>query len=61
VPFFPLPAKIRTEILDPVWVEDDPAKAEDDDYVQEMYEVVERRLQEGMDRLAGRRSFPLLG
>jgi 1-acyl-sn-glycerol-3-phosphate acyltransferase len=61
IPFFPMPAKIRTEILEPVWVDDDPDRVEDDDYIQEVYEEVESRLQEGVDYLASRRSIPIMG
>jgi 1-acyl-sn-glycerol-3-phosphate acyltransferase len=61
LPFLPLPAKIRTEILDPVFLDDDPERVEDDAYVDAMYREVEGRIQAGVDRLASRRSFPLLG
>ncbi len=61
LPFFPLPAKLRSELLEPLFVDDDPERADDDDYVEEVYRLVERRLQAGMDRLANRRSFPVLG
>ena len=61
VPQIPLPAKIRTEFLAPIDVGDDPALAEDDDYVQRKYQEVVDALQEAMNLLAGHRSFPLLG
>jgi 1-acyl-sn-glycerol-3-phosphate acyltransferase len=57
----PLPAKIRTEFLDPIRVDSDPARADDADYVDSIYHHVEGALQAGMDRLAKRRSFPVLG
>jgi 1-acyl-sn-glycerol-3-phosphate acyltransferase len=57
----PLPAKIRTEILDPIEVDHDPERVNDQDYVDSVYCEVKDALQGGMDRLAGRRSFPLLG
>ena len=57
----PLPAKIRTEFLDPIRVDTDPARADDTDYVDKVYQEVEGAIQEGMDRLAKRRSFPVLG
>jgi 1-acyl-sn-glycerol-3-phosphate acyltransferase len=57
----PLPAKIRTELLEPVYVDTDPERAQDDSYVNRMYREVERRIQAGVDRLAKRRSFPVLG
>jgi 1-acyl-sn-glycerol-3-phosphate acyltransferase len=55
---FPLPAKLRYEILDPVEVDGD---VEDDDYVDGKFREVEQALQEGVDRLAGRRRFPIFG
>jgi 1-acyl-sn-glycerol-3-phosphate acyltransferase len=57
----PLPAKIRTEFLDPIRVDTDPARADDTDYVGKIYDEVEGAIQDGMDRLAKRRSFPVLG
>jgi 1-acyl-sn-glycerol-3-phosphate acyltransferase len=57
----PLPAKIRTELLDPIEVSDDPDKADDDDYVRSVYERVEADIQAGMDRLAAKRRLPVLG
>jgi 1-acyl-sn-glycerol-3-phosphate acyltransferase len=55
----PLPAKIRTELLDPIRVDDDPDRADDDRYVERVYTEVEAAIQAGMDRLARRRRFPL--
>ncbi len=57
----PLPAKIRTELLEPIRLSDDPAMADDEAYVQRLYEEVERRIQAGMDRLAAKRRFPVFG
>jgi 1-acyl-sn-glycerol-3-phosphate acyltransferase len=57
----PLPAKIRTELLDPIEVDDDPARADDEVYVRGIYERVEKEIQAGMDRLAARRRLPVLG
>jgi 1-acyl-sn-glycerol-3-phosphate acyltransferase len=57
----PLPAKIRTEFLDPIHVDTDPARADDTEYVDKIYDEVEGAIQAGMDRLAKRRSFPVLG
>lgn len=57
----PLPAKIRTEFLDPIRVDTDPARADDAAYVGKVYDEVEGAIQDGMDRLAKRRSFPVLG
>jgi 1-acyl-sn-glycerol-3-phosphate acyltransferase len=57
----PLPAKIRTEFLDPIYVDSDPARADDTAYVDSIYSQVETAIQDGMDRLAKRRSFPIFG
>lgn len=57
----PLPAKIRTEILDPVEVDDAPGRAGDDGYLRAVYREVEQAIQAGMDRLAARRRFPVFG
>jgi 1-acyl-sn-glycerol-3-phosphate acyltransferase len=61
IPQIPLPAKLRSEILEPVDVGDDPERENDDDFVARKYREVERRLQTGMRRLARKRRFPLLG
>jgi hypothetical protein len=55
----PLPAKIRTELLDPVHLDPDPARASDADYVDEVYHDVERRIQAGIDVLATRRRLSI--
>jgi hypothetical protein len=57
----PLPAKIRTELLEPIHVDTDPARADDHEYVDSVYCQVEAAIQAGMDRLAKRRSFPIFG
>jgi 1-acyl-sn-glycerol-3-phosphate acyltransferase len=57
----PLPAKIRTELLDPIHVDTDAERADDPQYVDSVYREVEAAIQAGMDRLAARRSFPILG
>jgi 1-acyl-sn-glycerol-3-phosphate acyltransferase len=57
----PLPAKIRTELLEPIEVDDDPERADDDAYVQKIYDQVESAIQAGMDRLAAKRTLPVLG
>src|SRR5947199_1103206 len=61
IPQIPLPAKLRSEILEPVDVGDDPEREDDDDFVERKYREVERSLQTGMRRLASKRRFPLLG
>jgi 1-acyl-sn-glycerol-3-phosphate acyltransferase len=57
----PLPAKIRTEFLDPITVDHDPERARDQAYVDSIYRQVESAIQDGMDQLAKRRSFPIFG
>jgi 1-acyl-sn-glycerol-3-phosphate acyltransferase len=57
----PLPAKIRTEFLEPVYFDSDPDKENDNEYVGRMYKEVESRIQAGMDRLAKKRKFPIWG
>jgi 1-acyl-sn-glycerol-3-phosphate acyltransferase len=61
IPQIPLPAKIRTEILDPVTIGTDPALEDDDSYVERKYREVEQALQAGVDRLAKKRRFPIFG
>lgn len=61
LPAIPMPAKLRFEILDPIEVDHDPERAEDRRYVKTKFRQVERRLQEGVDALAKRRSFPIFG
>ena len=39
----------------------DPAKAKDDDYVERKYDEVRQSIQDGMDTLARRRTFPVFG
>ena len=58
---FPLPAKIRTELLDPIEVEHDPERAGDVEYVDRIYREVQAAIQAGMNRLAARRRFPVFG
>jgi 1-acyl-sn-glycerol-3-phosphate acyltransferase len=57
----PLPAKIRTELLDPIRLDPDPERASDNQYVEQVYRDVERRLQDGVDRLAKKRRLPVFG
>jgi 1-acyl-sn-glycerol-3-phosphate acyltransferase len=61
IPQIPLPAKIRTEILEPVRVSSDPRREQDDEYVDAKYREVERALQAGVKRLARKRRFPIFG
>ncbi len=57
----PLPAKIRTELLDPIEVDHDPERVDDKVYVQKIYDQVQGEIQAGMDRLAAKRTLPILG
>lgn len=61
LPAIPMPAKLRLEILDPIEVDHDPERADDKRYVKTKFRQVERRLQQGVDELAKRRSFPIFG
>jgi 1-acyl-sn-glycerol-3-phosphate acyltransferase len=55
----PLPAKIRTELLDPIDVDHDPERVNDHDYVNGVYREVESAIQAAMDRLAKQRRLPI--
>lgn len=59
LPEIPLPTKIRTAFQEPVKVDNDPERANDDDYVERKYEEVRESIQSGMDTLAERRRFPV--
>jgi 1-acyl-sn-glycerol-3-phosphate acyltransferase len=61
LPEIPLPTKIRTAFQDPIEVDADPARADDQDYVDATYERVRGSIQRGMDDLARRRAFPIFG
>jgi len=61
LPQFPLPAKIRTRLMPPVELDHDPARADDDEYVESKYHEVEDSIQAGMDALARKRALPLFG
>jgi 1-acyl-sn-glycerol-3-phosphate acyltransferase len=61
LPEIPLPTKIRTSFQEPVALDTDAARAEDDEYVRQSYEEVSRRIQTGVDALARRRRLPLFG
>ncbi len=51
----PLPAKIRTEILEPVEIDTDPDRADDKDYLDRKYKEIECLIQDGVTRLAKKR------
>ncbi len=57
----PLPAKIRTELLDPIHVDHDPERVNDRAYVTSIYREVESAIQNAMNRLAKQRRFPIFG
>lgn len=61
LPELPLPTKIRTEFQEPIAVDNDASRVDDQDYVDRKYEEVRASLQRGMDRLARRRKFPVFG
>jgi 1-acyl-sn-glycerol-3-phosphate acyltransferase len=61
LPQLPLPAKIRTRFMPAVEIDHDPARAEDEGYVDGKYHEVQDSIQEGMDGLARQRAFPLFG
>jgi 1-acyl-sn-glycerol-3-phosphate acyltransferase len=57
----PLPAKIRTRIMDPIYLDSDPARLNDQEYVDARYAEIEASIQVGMDELAKKRWFPIFG
>lgn len=57
----PLPAKIRTRIMEPIYLDSDPKRLDDQDYVEAMYAKVEGTIQSGMDELASKRKFQVFG
>lgn len=57
----PLPAKIRTRILDPIYLDSDPARLDDQAYVDAVYQQIEGTIQTGMDELAKKRRFLIFG
>ncbi len=61
LPEIPLPTKIRTAFQDPIEIDSDPDRAEDDEYVESKYREVQESIQAGMDTLARRRRLPLFG
>ncbi|EUA03857.1 phospholipid/glycerol acyltransferase domain protein [Mycobacterium kansasii 824] len=61
LPQLPLPAKIRTRFMPAVDLDHDPARADDDAYVDSKYREVEDTIQRGMDALTRKRALPLFG
>jgi 1-acyl-sn-glycerol-3-phosphate acyltransferase len=60
-PQIPLPAKLRSEILEPIYIEGSDGKRFDDDFVEKKEREVVAALQRGVDGLAKRRRFPIFG
>jgi 1-acyl-sn-glycerol-3-phosphate acyltransferase len=61
IPQIPLPAKLRSEIQEPIYLGGSEGKRFDDDYVERKEQEVVAALQRGVDQLAKRRSFPIFG
>jgi 1-acyl-sn-glycerol-3-phosphate acyltransferase len=61
LPEIPFPTKIRTAFQDPIELDTDPERVNDDDYVEKMYDEVQGSIQHGMNTLARRRRLPLFG
>lgn len=57
----PLPSKICTEFLEPIDTGDDPERENDAAYVDNLYQKVEAAIQAGVNRLASKRRFPVIG
>jgi len=61
LPEIPLPTKIRTEFQPAIELDHDPERAEDEKYVDAMYDEVRASIQRGIDGLARHRRWPLFG
>lgn len=61
VPFIPLPAKFVYRAAEPIPVEHDPDRANDEASVRRVYRQVTGVMQDMLDDLARRRRFPILG
>jgi 1-acyl-sn-glycerol-3-phosphate acyltransferase len=61
LPEIPFPTKIRTAFQEPIRLDTDPGRAEDEAYVRDAYREVHGAIQRGMDALARRRRLPLFG
>src|SRR4051794_39063327 len=59
IPQIPLPAKLRSEILEPMYLEGGDGSRFDDEYVEQKERDVVAALQRGVDGLAKRRRFPV--
>ena len=47
--------------MPPVEIDNDPARADDDEYIDCKYHEVQGSIQRGMDALARKRALPLFG
>ena len=47
--------------MPPVAIDNDPARADDDEYIDCKYHEVQGSIQRGMDALARKRALPLFG
>jgi len=47
--------------MDPIYLDTDPERENDNDYVAEIYQEIESAIQSGMDGLAKKRKFPIMG
>ena len=61
LPEIPFPTKIRTAFQEPIELDGDPERAQDDRYVERMHDQAQTSIQHGMDALARRRKFSLFG
>lgn len=61
LPEIPLPTKIRTAFQEPIELDHDPERLDDQDYIDASYRCVRESIQAGMDSLARRRRLPLFG
>ncbi len=59
LPEVPLPTKIRTAFQDAIEIDSDPARADDDGYVEAKYDEVCASIKDGVGVLARRRRLPL--
>jgi 1-acyl-sn-glycerol-3-phosphate acyltransferase len=57
----PLPTKIRTRIMEPIYLDTDPKRLDDQAYVESMYAQIEGSIQAGMNELAKKRRFQIFG
>ncbi|NUQ72514.1 MAG: 1-acyl-sn-glycerol-3-phosphate acyltransferase [Polyangiaceae bacterium] len=67
LPQLPLPAKITTEVCDPIWLPDalgrdlSPEDADDPTVVSAGFEIVLERMKKSLDALYEERKWPILG